>query len=151
LKQPHATATWGATTTDWPPSLKEVARTFQTCIVSQRAGCDCDTSALVINPEEVDAIARLTNSVQPVNHNGAPIAGCAPQLPPEGDPVARHLSALFDKSEVKFKPAAISGNRALALAYVDVRAIQNRLDEVCGVAGWHRCRWCAPAARTCHS
>jgi hypothetical protein len=37
---------------------------------------------------------------------------------------------------VKFKPVAISGNRALTLAYVDVRAIQDRLDEVCGVAGW---------------
>jgi hypothetical protein len=81
-------------------------------------------------------MARLTNSVQPVNGNGAQIAGCAPQLPPEGDAIARQLSALFDPSEVKFKPAAVSGNRALALAYVDVRAVQNRLDEVCGVAGW---------------
>jgi hypothetical protein len=46
------------------------------------------------------------------------------------------LSAPFDPSEVKFKPAAVTGNRALALAYVDVRAIQDRLDTVCGVAGW---------------
>lgn len=42
----------------------------------------------------------------------------------------------FDPSEVHFKPGAVSGNRALALAYVDARAIQDRLDEVLGVEGW---------------
>jgi hypothetical protein len=81
-------------------------------------------------------MASLTVPTQAVNSNGTPTAGSTPQMPPEGDPVARVLSAPFDPSEVKFKPVAISGNRALALAYVDVRAIQNRLDEVCGVAGW---------------
>lgn len=37
---------------------------------------------------------------------------------------------------MKFKPAAVSGNRCLALAYVDARTIQDRLDEVLGVEGW---------------
>jgi hypothetical protein len=37
---------------------------------------------------------------------------------------------------VKFKPAAVSGSRALALAFVDCRTIQDRLDDVLGVAGW---------------
>jgi hypothetical protein len=37
---------------------------------------------------------------------------------------------------VRFKPAVVSGNRALALAYVDARVIQDRLDDVLGVAGW---------------
>lgn len=46
------------------------------------------------------------------------------------------LSAPFDLSEVRFKPAVVSGNRALALAYVDARAIQDRLDDVLGVLGW---------------
>jgi hypothetical protein len=46
------------------------------------------------------------------------------------------LSAPFDPTEVKFKPGVVSGNRALALAYVDARVIQDRLDEVLGVAGW---------------
>jgi hypothetical protein len=46
------------------------------------------------------------------------------------------LAALFPPCEVQFKPAAVSGNRALAFAYIDVRAIQDWLDEVCGVAGW---------------
>lgn len=46
------------------------------------------------------------------------------------------LAAPFDSSEVKFKPAVVSGNRALALAYVDARVIQDRLDDVLGVEGW---------------
>jgi hypothetical protein len=46
------------------------------------------------------------------------------------------LSAPFDPAEVRFKPAAVNGNRALALAYVDARVIQDRLDEVLGVNGW---------------
>src|SRR5947209_17963279 len=46
------------------------------------------------------------------------------------------LSAPFDAREVKFKPAVVTGNRALALAYVDARVIQDRLDEVLGVTGW---------------
>lgn len=46
------------------------------------------------------------------------------------------LAAPFDSREVKFKPAVVSGNRALALAYVDARVIQDRLDDVLGVAGW---------------
>jgi hypothetical protein len=50
--------------------------------------------------------------------------------------VTAALAAAFDPSEVKFKPGAVSGNRALALAYVDARAIQDRLDEVLGVDGW---------------
>jgi hypothetical protein len=50
--------------------------------------------------------------------------------------LATALAAPFDASEVKFKPAVVSGSRALALAYVDARVIQDRLDEVLGVAGW---------------
>ncbi len=46
------------------------------------------------------------------------------------------LAAPFDPSEVKFKPAVVNGNRALALAYVDARVIQDRLDDVVGIAGW---------------
>src|SRR5262245_31564001 len=50
--------------------------------------------------------------------------------------VTRALAAPFDAREVKFKPAVVTGNRALALAYVDARVIQDRLDEVLGVEGW---------------
>src|SRR4051794_18129856 len=50
--------------------------------------------------------------------------------------VTQALSAPFDVKEVKFKPQAVQGHRALALAYVDARAIQDRLDDVLGVEGW---------------
>src|SRR5262249_4089406 len=46
------------------------------------------------------------------------------------------LSEPFELSEVRFKPAVVSCNRALALAYVDARVIQDRLDDVLGVTGW---------------
>jgi hypothetical protein len=46
------------------------------------------------------------------------------------------LAAPFEAKEVKFKPQAVKNNRALALAYVDARVIQDRLDEVLGVEGW---------------
>lgn len=50
--------------------------------------------------------------------------------------IERQLAAPFDSNEVKWKPQAISGSRALAVAYVDARVIQDRLDEVLGVTGW---------------
>jgi hypothetical protein len=46
------------------------------------------------------------------------------------------LAEPFNPKEVKFKPAVVSGNRALALPYVDARVIQDRLDDVMGVTGW---------------
>src|SRR5579883_923141 len=54
------------------------------------------------------------------------------------------LAAPFDAREVKFKPAVVNGNRALALAYVDARVIQDRLDEVLGVTGWQDDYECLP-------
>jgi hypothetical protein len=46
------------------------------------------------------------------------------------------LAAPFDPRLVHFRPAVISGHRALALAYVDARTVQDRLDAVLGVDGW---------------
>jgi hypothetical protein len=54
------------------------------------------------------------------------------------------LAAPFEAREVRFKPAVVSGNRALALAYVDARVIQDRLDEVLGVTGWQDEYECLP-------
>jgi hypothetical protein len=57
--------------------------------------------------------------------------------------ILKELSEPFDPGEVKFKPAVVSGNRAMALAYVDARVIQDRLDDVLGVEGWqddYECR-----------
>src|SRR5262245_7306646 len=57
-------------------------------------------------------------------------------LNPEKQSIAAALGAPFSDEEVKFKPQAVRGNRALALAYVDVRAIMDRLDSVVGVENW---------------
>jgi len=46
------------------------------------------------------------------------------------------LTAPFQLTEVKFKPQSVKGNRALALAYIDCRVIQDRLDAVLGVENW---------------
>jgi hypothetical protein len=46
------------------------------------------------------------------------------------------LCELFDAKDVKFRPAVVAGNRALALAYVEPLAVQQRLEEVLGAVGW---------------
>src|SRR5579871_506155 len=58
--------------------------------------------------------------------------------PPRTDveAITSALAEPFDPAEVRFKPVAVSGSRALALGYVDARVVQNRLDEVLGVDGW---------------
>ena len=50
--------------------------------------------------------------------------------------ITNALAAPFEPGEVKFKPQTVKGNRALALAYLDCRVVQDRLDEVLGVEGW---------------
>jgi len=52
------------------------------------------------------------------------------------DALLAALAAPFDPSLVKFRPGAISGSRALAMPYVDARAIQDRLDDVLGPLHW---------------
>ncbi len=46
------------------------------------------------------------------------------------------LTAPFPPDAVHFKPLAVKGNRALAAAYLDARAVMQRLDSVFGVGGW---------------
>jgi hypothetical protein len=58
--------------------------------------------------------------------------------------VAQALAAPFEATEVKFKPQAVSGNRALAVPFVDARVIQDRLDDVLGVMGWQDSYECLP-------
>jgi len=65
-------------------------------------------------------------------------------LPEAVHALTQDLLAPFEQGEVKFKPAVVSGNRALALPYVDARVIQDRLDEVLGVAGWQDEYECLP-------
>ncbi len=61
-----------------------------------------------------------------------PLAGMSPEV----EAIMDALSAPFARTEVKFKPGVVSGNRALALHFVDARVIQDRLDDVLGVTGW---------------
>src|SRR6266511_3562535 len=58
--------------------------------------------------------------------------------------IAQALAAPFDVAEVKFKPQTVSGNRALAVPFVDARVIQDRLDDVLGVMGWQDSYECLP-------
>jgi hypothetical protein len=65
-------------------------------------------------------------------------------FPTDVQTITRALAEPFDAAEVRFKPAVVSGNRALALAYVDARVIQDRLDDVLGVEGWQDDYECLP-------
>ena len=67
-----------------------------------------------------------------------------PAAAPEADALMKALAAPFDPAEVRFKPAVVSGNRALAMAYVDARVIQDRLDVVLGVTNWQDDYDCRP-------
>ncbi len=68
----------------------------------------------------------------------------APMAQANVEELTAALAAPFDLKDVKFRPAVVSGNRAMALAYVDARAIQDRLDEVMGVMGWQDEYECLP-------
>lgn len=46
------------------------------------------------------------------------------------------LAAPFAPDEIEWKPMVVSGNRALAAAYIDARAVQDRLDQVVGPENW---------------
>ncbi|VTS04240.1 Rad52/Rad22 family DNA repair protein [Tuwongella immobilis] len=59
-----------------------------------------------------------------------------PTHPVDVSHITRALAQPFELSEVKFKPQTVKNNRALALAYIDARVIQDRLDEVLGVENW---------------
>jgi hypothetical protein len=59
-----------------------------------------------------------------------------PSRDPQLQALAAALSAPFDPKDVKFKPQMVKNNRCLAMAYIDARLIQDRLDEVLGVENW---------------
>lgn len=46
------------------------------------------------------------------------------------------LAAPFERDVVKFRPGAVSGNRALAMPYIDARVVMDRLDAVVGAGNW---------------
>lgn len=48
----------------------------------------------------------------------------------------RALAMYFAPELVKWKPQKVSGARALAMAYIDARAVMNRLDHAVGIDNW---------------
>lgn len=46
--------------------------------------------------------------------------------------ILTQLSKPFSPASITWKPGAVKNNRALALAYADLRVYMNRLDEICG-------------------
>lgn len=56
----------------------------------------------------------------------------------ESDRLRAALGRPFHPNEVKWKPQTVSkdGTRAMAVAYIDARAVQDRLDEVVGPDRW---------------
>jgi Rad52/22 family double-strand break repair protein len=87
----------------------------------------------LLNPWQTQQEVQMKSANRTVSCNSA-----------EVNSLTNALSRPFQPAEVKFKPAMVSGNRALALAYVDARVIQDRLDEVLGVDGWQDDYECLP-------
>lgn len=56
------------------------------------------------------------------------------------DPMIQAITAAlakpFEPRDVKYKPQMVKNNRCLAMAYVDARLIQDRLDDVLGPENW---------------
>ena len=50
--------------------------------------------------------------------------------------LADMLAAPFSATEIRWKPQCVKGNRALAIAYLDARLVEDRLDAVFGPGGW---------------
>lgn len=54
----------------------------------------------------------------------------------EARDIEEALAKPFETREVKFKPQMVKDKRCLAMAYIDARLVQDRLDEVVGVENW---------------
>jgi hypothetical protein len=55
---------------------------------------------------------------------------------PQLKAITAALAIPFEPRDVKFKPQMVKNNRCLAMAYIDARLIQDRLDDVLGVENW---------------
>jgi hypothetical protein len=60
------------------------------------------------------------------------------------------LAAPFDPSKISWRVGSTTQDKkkGMALAYIDSRDVQERLDTVCTPGGW-QCRYSAIAAKTC--
>lgn len=82
---------------------------------------------LIPRPATVEAWIAVAEHVRRRQARPATLGAAAPAL-----------AAAFEAYQVDIKPGALTQDkkRALALAYVDLRAYQDRLDEVVGLEGW---------------
>jgi hypothetical protein len=56
--------------------------------------------------------------------------------PPDATTIAKLLATPFLAEQIKWKSRVVRGNRALAVAYIDIRLVRDRLDAVFGPEGW---------------
>lgn len=52
------------------------------------------------------------------------------------DEIRAALAEPFPPEDLGWKPQSVKQNRALAVAYIDARMVEDRLDDVFGVGGW---------------
>jgi hypothetical protein len=90
----------------------------------------------------VDSIIAMDSGLK-VAFEVVPPDPCLRQ-PKRQSSVVELLAAPFSESLIRFKPGAFAGRRALALPYVDVRVIEDRLDEVLGPRNWQDEYECLP-------
>src|SRR5262245_47764517 len=64
--------------------------------------------------------------------NGTRVAPAAPDLAA----IAKALAEPFAPDAIEWKPQSVAGNRALAICYIDARAVMDRLDAVIGPENW---------------
>src|SRR5215468_11025398 len=104
--------------------------------------CDCEAGRFRKNCAHVKHVQALMAGPVPATEKSG---GGSPPRPPErervemSDAIKRIQEALcapFAVEALGWKPQSISGNRALAVPYVDARDVQKRLDDVVGVDGW---------------
>ena len=55
---------------------------------------------------------------------------------PEVVSLMADLAKPFPEDTIRWKPGAVTGNRAMALAYIDARIVQERLDDTVGPENW---------------
>lgn len=115
------------------PAVLRLRQALKCLLRSYRLRCTSITSPA--QPTDIEPSAAL-DSPTGVARPGVPAMSAPSSRQTDPAAIAAALAAPFDAGEVKFKPAVVSGNRALALAYVDARVIQDRLDDVLGVMGW---------------
>lgn len=84
----------------------------------------------------MSAAAKTRRQSAPAPEIPAPSLAVPDQAEPENLDVERALAEPFAPWEIRWKPQKVSGNRCMAIAYINARAVMDRLDEVVGNCNW---------------